>query len=428
MKIKNCITITKTIKMKKQVLALSLGLVTLVSFGQKKELKSMEKAIDKQDFNGAISIGNSLQGSIGEADEKYQAKYYFLSGQALLGAKKYEEASASFNKLFDYEEKVGKQRYSKEARPMLENLIQSVSEKAISLYNKDKNYNEASKYFYMTYKLSPKDTSFAYNAAISATQAKEYDKAIEYYKELRKVGYTGKEVMYFATNKSTGKEENLGSKTQRDLMVKSGSHIKPVQKTTEGKGAIIVKNIALILKEQGKTDEAIAAMSEARKANPKDLALILNEAQLYIDLNQMDKFGELMNEAISLDPNNPTLYYNLGVVNTNQGRVEDAIKYYKKAIELKPDYADAYMNLSAVILGKEKEIVEEMNKNLSNFKKYDQLALKQKQVYKDALPYLEKADSLNRSVDTVKSLMSIYEVLEMSAKSKEYRNLYKSMQ
>lgn len=141
----------------------------------------------------------------------------------------------------------------------------------------------------------------------------------------------------------------------------------------------------------------------------------------------MDKFGELMSEAISLDPNNPILYYNLGVVNYNQGRVEDAKKYYEKAIELKPDYSDAYMNLAVTVLDKDKKIVEEMNKNLSNFKKYDQLALQQKEVYKEALPFLEKADSLNRNIDTVKTLMNIYEVLEMSDKAKEFRDLYKSM-
>jgi tetratricopeptide (TPR) repeat protein len=413
--------------MRKQVLAISLGLLTLGSFAQKKELKSIEKALKNNDFTGALTIVNSLNESIESADDKYKSKYYFLKGQAFAGKKEYQKAADAFNKLFDFEKKIGKERYSAEARPRLDKLIQSVSEKAIGLYNNDKNYKDASKFFYLTYKLSPRDTAFAYNAAVSATQAKDYDAAINYYKELIQIGYTGKEVQYFAVNKSTGKQENLGSKTQRDLMVKSGKYSNPSEKTTEGKTASIMKNFALILKEQGKTDEAIKAISEARKANKNDLNLILNEAQLYIELGKMDKFGDLMAEAVALDPNNPTLYYNLGVVNFNQGRTEEAAEYYKKAIELKPDYSDAYMNLSVVILDKEKAIVEEMNKNLSNFKKYDELALKQKEVYKEALPYLQKADSLNRSVDTVKSLMSIYEVLEMSAKAKEFRDLYKSM-
>ncbi|WP_233188707.1 hypothetical protein [Tenacibaculum sp. SG-28] len=68
-----------------------------------------------------------------------------------------------------------------------------------------------------------------------------------------------------------------------------------------------------------------------------------------------------------------------------------------------------------------------MNKNLSNFKKYDELALQQKEVYKEALPYLEKANSLNQNIETVKTLMNIYDLLEMTEKADTYRALYKSM-
>ncbi|CAA0237421.1 tetratricopeptide repeat protein [Tenacibaculum maritimum] len=413
--------------MKKQILTLSLGFMSIGLMAQKSELKTADKSIRNKDFAGAITVIESLKSSIGEADAKYQAKYYYLRGKAFAGKKDYKEAAKAFNDLMAFEKKSGKAKYTKEAAPMLNEMIQEVSQKAIGLYNNDKDYKNAAENFYLTYLLSPTDTAFAFNAAISASQAKDYDKALEYYKELKEKGYTGIAVEYLATNKVTRKVENLGSKTQRDLMVKTGQYIKPENKTTESKHATIVKNIALILKEQGKTDEAIAALVEARKANPKDLNLLLNEADMYIQLKQMDKFGKLMEEAVKMDPNNPTLYYNLGVTNYNQGRVKEAKDYYKKAIELNPEYSDAYMNLAVATLEKDKAIVEEMNKNLSNFKKYDALALQQKEVYKEALPYLEKADSLKRSIDTVKTLMNLYEVLEVSDKAKKYREIYQSM-
>ena len=410
--------------MKKQILALSLGLMSLGLMAQKSELKAAEKAIKKQDFTSAIATLNSVEGAVMiNGEDKYKSKFYFLKGKALAATKDYKNSAKSFNELLA----MGKNKYSEEAKPILNQMIQEVSNKAVELYNNKKDFKNAANNFYLTYELSPTDTSFVYNAAISATQAKEYDTAIKYYKELRRVGYTGIETQYLATNKLTGKVENLGSKSQRDLMVKSKQYIKPEDKSSESKIAVIVKNIALLLKEQGKTDEAITALAEARKANPKDLNLLLNEADMYIKLNKMDKFGELMGEAIALDPENPTLYFNLGVVNFNQGRMDDAKKYYQKAVDLKPDYADAYMNLAVVVLNKDKAIVEDMNKNLSNFKKYDELALKQKEVYKEALPFLEKADSLNRSIDTVKTLMNLYEVLENEAKATEFRGLYKSM-
>ena len=85
------------------------------------------------------------------------------------------------------------------------------------------------------------------------------------------------------------------------------------------------------------------------------------------------------------------------------------------------------MNSAVVTLDKDKAIVEEMNKNLSNHKKYDQLEKEQKAVYQEALPYLEKADTYKRSLETVRTLMSIYGVLEMSSKESEYRNIYNSL-
>ncbi|WP_299103883.1 tetratricopeptide repeat protein [uncultured Tenacibaculum sp.] len=409
--------------MKKQVLALSLGIMSLAASAQKSELKAAEKAIKKQDFNTAIATLDGVEGAVEMGDDKYKPKFYYLKGRAYAAKKDYKTAGEAFKKL----QAIGDKKYASQATPIMNNMIQEVSNEAVDLYNNKKNYSKAADKFYLTYVLSPRDTSFAYNAAVSATQAKEYDKALEFYGELRKIGYTGIETKYVATNKATGKVENLGSKQQRDLMVKSGEYSNPTTEVSKSKAASIVKNVALILKEQGKVDEAIAAFKDARASSPKDLNLILNEAQLYVEMGKMDKFGDLMEEAVSLDPENPTLYYNLGVVNYNQARMDEAKKYYEKAIELKPNYGDAYMNLAVVVLDKDKAIVEEMNKNLSNFKKYDELALKQKEVYKEALPFLEKADSLKRTIDTVKTLMNLYEVLEMEAKAKEYRDIYKSM-
>lgn len=413
--------------MKKQIITLSLGLMTVLAFGQKKQLRTAEKAIKKQKYTEALSVISSVDGMLAGMDEKYKAKYYFLKGQALAGKKDFEGAAEAYNTLFSYEKEIDRQRYTKDAQPLLNNLVQEVSTLGANLYNNDKNYSEAAKNFALTYKLSPKDTAFLYNAAISASLAKEYDTSLKYYRTLKEVGYTGIQTQYLATEKATGKVVNLGSKQQRDLMVKTGTYIKPENKLTESKQADIVKNIGYILVSQGKTEEAIVALQEARKANPKDVNLILNEAQLYIKLEKMDKFAALMKEAVKLDPTNPVLFFNLGVVNANEGKTEAAINYYKKAIELKPDYGDAYMNLAVAMLAEEKEIVDEMNKNLSNFKKYDELQEKQKALYKKALPFIIKADNLKRTEGTVRSLLNIYDTLRMEKEADALRPIYKKM-
>jgi tetratricopeptide (TPR) repeat protein len=417
--------------MKNQILALSFGLMTIGTFAQKAELKAelkaAEKAIKKSEFAAALTAVNSLDAMEATMEAKYKAKYYYLKGQALSGQDSYSESADAFNKLFAYEIEIGKDKYTKLAQPMLNSMIEKISNKAAKLYNDDKDYKGASENFYLTYSLYPADTTTLYNAAISASLAKEYDVALGFYNELKTIGYTGVLTQYLAVNKETNETENLGGKGQRDLMVKTGGYINPTDETTESKQIEIIKNIGYILVSQGKTEEAIIAIKEARKSNPKDLNLLLNEADLYVKLEQMDKFGDLMEEAIKLDPMNPTLFFNLGVVNQNQKKTDEALRYYKKAIELKPDYADAYMNLSAAILSGQLAIVEEMNKNLSNFKKYDELEAKQKALYKKALPFLEKADGIKRTLETVRSLLNIYDILEMTDKADALRPVYKEM-
>lgn len=412
--------------MKNQVLALSLGLMSVMAFGQKKELRTAEKAIKKSEFAPALTAINSVNGMLETMDSKYKANYYFLKAQAQAGKNNYAAAADSFNDLFEFEKEIGKERYTKDAQPMLEALVQTVSNKAIEQYNAE-DYASAKDNFYLTYKLSPTDTSYLFNAAISASLSKDYDVSLSHYKELKEVGYTGIAKEYFAVNKESGEVENLGSESNRNTMVRIGQYITPTEKVLESKYAEIVKNIGYILVNQGKTEEAIIALQEARAANPKDVNLILNEAQLYIKLDQMDKFGALMEEAVKLDPTNPTLFFNLGVVNAGEGKMDAAVKYYKKAIELKPDYGDAYMNLAVTMLAEEKAIVEEMNKNLSNFDKYDELQEKQRVLYKTALPFLLKADGIKRTRGTVRTLLNIYDTLRMEKEADLLRPIYKEM-
>lgn len=411
--------------MRKQLLALSLILMSIVTFAQKNELKVAEKAIKKQQFKEALTALQPLESMEATMDDKYKGKYYYLLGVAH-GKKNVKKAAEAYNKLFDFEKKTGKEKYTKEAKPKLNKLIQFVSEKAIKQYNA-KDYKTAKKNFYLTYKLSPTDTTFLYNAAISASLDKDYDTALKHYLKLREDGYTGSVMQYYAVNAETGKEEPFQSKDMRDLSVRSKSHSNPTQKATPSKQADIIKNIGYIYVNQGKPEKAIEALQEARKANPKDVNLILNEAQMYIKLDKMDKFAELMEDAIKLDPTNPNLFFNLGVINQNQNKIKEAKEYYQKAIELKPDYGDAYMNMAVAILAGEKAIVDEMNENFNNEKKYLELQEKQKAMYKEAIPYLEKADGLNRSLETVRTLMNMYDRLEMTDKADKIRAVYKKM-
>lgn len=413
--------------MKKQILALTLGLMTVGAMAQKNELKAAEKAIKKNDFSGAITAITSAESLMSNMDAKSKAKFYFLKGKAFAGKKDYKNAADAFNSLMKHEKATGKAKYTKEAAPMLGTLKDEVQQKAFSFYE-SKDYKGASDTFYLRYLLEEKDTMFLSNSAQLALQGKDYDNALKYYSKLKDLGYTGIETQFLATNKESGKVENLGAKQQRDLMVKTGKYIKPEDKRTKSKKVDIIKNIALILKEQGKTDEAINAFKEARASDPDDTQLLLAEAYMYNDLKQMDKFSSLLKEAIEKDPTNPDLYYNIGIVNYNEKRGEEAQKYFLKALELKSDYPKAHLMLATSMLQKDDIIVKKMNDlPPSDMATYTKLENERKVLYKEIIPVLTKADELERSVDTVRLLMNLHESLENEAKASEFRALYKAM-
>ncbi|WP_299055902.1 tetratricopeptide repeat protein [uncultured Polaribacter sp.] len=411
--------------MKKQLLALTIGFASIATFAQKDELKVVEKAIKKGEFKEAKAAILSLEASEDTMDAKYKAKYLFLKGEAY-GKSNVSKSADAYNKLIAFENETGKQKYSKLAKPKLGELVQFVSNSAIEEYN-NKDYNSAAKNFYLTYKLSPIDTSFLFNAALSSSIAEDYETSLKYYKELQDINYTGIVTKYLAVNKETGEEEDLGTKTNRDAMVKFGKYTNPTTSASESKQAEIIKNIGYIYVNQGKPELAIAALEEARKSNPKDINLLLNQAQMYIKLEKMDKFGELMEEAVEIDPTNPNLFFNLGVVNAGENKIEEAIGFYKKAIELDPEYGDAYLNLGVTILNKRVDVVNEMNENLSNDKKYFELEGQLKVICKEALPFIIEADRIKRTEGTLGSLLNIYDTLEMEAEADALRPIYKEM-
>ncbi len=425
-------------KVRKQLVMLLAIFMGLSTFAQKNELKATEKALKNGDVAAAKTAIGQVEGLIANADAKYKAKFYYLKAKTYydiakknpsLDANAYEIAAKSFQELFDFEKKTGKARYTKEAQPLLKSLIVDVSNKGIKEYQ-DKKFGDAKKTLYQTYVLSKKDTSFLEYAANAAYLDKDYDTALGYFETLKDLGYTGIETQYTAVNIESGERENLGTKVQMDLMVKTKQYKDPQVKVSKSKKSSIVKNIAYILIEKGETEKAVEAVKEARKADPDDINVLMNEASLLLKLDRKEEFAALMKEAIVKDPKNPSLYFNLGVINQEQGNTEEALKYYEKAIELDPNYADAYNNLGALKLEKDKELVEEMNNNLSNFKKYDAIKEKQMALYKEVLPFYEKARALKKEKDKaedlniVRTLMGIYENLEMDDKFKEMKAIW----
>jgi len=413
--------------MRKQILLVAVLLFSIMSFAQKSELKAATKAIAKSNFTEALLALDKVEGMMSSLDDKSKAKFYFLKAKTLNGTGNSVKAIGAVKELLAFEKSIGSTKYTKEAEPMLNTLLQGMSDKGIKAYQ-NKNYSLAKTALAQVYNLRSTDTTFLEYAANAAYLDKDYPTALDYFKKLDAIGYTGIVTEYTAKNVASGERENMGSKAQMDLMVKSKQYVEPKTTVSESKKPSIIKNIAFVYVEMGDTDKAIEAVRDARQIAPDDVNLILTEANLQIKLGNKDEFANLMNEAIKLDPNNASLYFNLGVISGEQGNIEKAKEYYNKAIELNPDYFDAYINLGSALLEKDKVLVEEMNNSLSDFKKYDEIKARQVILYKEVIPVYEKAYAIKSDdIDTIRTLMSLYENAEMDDKFQKMKEKYDSL-
>ncbi|MDQ6469495.1 tetratricopeptide repeat protein [Flavobacterium sp. LHD-80] len=413
----------------KYVILASALLISAATFAQKDQIKSAEKALKSGDAQGAIAILKDAENLVTNAKDVEQAQYYFVKGNAYLDLanKKVEEsknltaAAESYKTLIDVEKTSGKQKYSTQAAASITEIKGKLINSAIADSQANKHKESAQK-LYDAYQLDKNDTINLYYAASTAVNAQDYDTALPMYEELKKLNYSGKGTQYTAVNKISGSEDGFSNAKDRDLAVKLGTHEKPKTEAIPSKRGEIYKNLALILVQKGKTEEAKKAIADARKTNPDDTSLILTEANLYLETKDFETYKKLVNEALEKDPNNADLIFNLGVISAGAKNTADAEKYYAKAIEIKPDYVNAYINIAALKLEAEKPIIDEMNKlgtSAKDMKRYDVLKAQRESVFKSVIPYLKKANELDPQNDDVKkTLLGVYSALEMTAEAK----------
>lgn len=435
-------------KIKHLVLA-SAMIVSFSSYAQKDEMKGLKKIYDKQaltdkdivEYKATLVKAEPLMTAAAESDkvyfDYYKAVAPFLemkvaytkpenAGNAKLAnnyftPEKIDLLAKNLNAVKEFEKKSGKALLTKsiddgvaQAKPFIVNYAVGLGE--------EKKYNEAGNVLYSAYQMDKNDPDKLFYAASFAVNARDYDSALVYYYELKQINYTGESTVFWAYNKASKQEEIFNSKAEREIFIKSGTHEKPRDEKTPSKRGEIYKNIALILVEKGKVEEAKAAVTEARNANPEDSSLILTEADLYLKVNDFDTYTKLVNQALANDPNNVDLVYNLGVISGNANKVADAEKYYRKALEINPNYFNANLNLAELLLRADEKFVNEMNKlgtSEKDNKRYEVLKAEREKNFKAVLPFLEKAYELQPDNDAAKkTLMSVYNALEMTDKYK----------
>ena len=416
----------------KYVILASAMLISVATFAQKDQIKAAEKALKGGNSQEALTILQGAESLSATAPDAEKAQFFFVKGNALLdlanknveAGKNLSLAAKAYQDLIATEKVSGKMKYSTQAATSITEIKYKLINSAIADSKADKNSDSAIK-LYDAYLLDKKDTINLYYAASTYINAKDYDMAYKLYDELKILNYSGKGTSYLAVNKLTGEEDFYATAQERDKFVKLGTHEKPRTEVIPSKKGEIYKNMALILVQNGKTEQAKKSISDARKANPEDTSLTLTEANLYLETKDFDTYKKLIAEVLEKSPNDPDLVFNLGVLSYNAKNNADAEKYYLRAIQIKPDYVNAYLNLAILKLDADKKLFDEIQKlgnSEKDNKRYEVLKKQREVVFKDALPFLEKATELDPANKEVKStLLSVYRALEMTDKAKELK-------
>lgn len=207
------------------------------------------------------------------------------------------------------------------------------------------------------------DSLSIYNAALSAEQLKDFEKARHYYQELIKIGYGGAKTYSFLANTYV---------------------------------------------MQGDTANQIAVLSQGRQLYPQDQNLIIETLNYYLEHEAYEEALTILNIVIDREPGNYLMHYYQGAVYDNLKAYDKAASAYAKSLVLKPDYFDANYNMGVLYFNQGVELNEEaFSENGSEEKKK---AARKK--FEKALPYLEKANSLNAyDRSTLISLQKIYSIL-----------------
>src|SRR5690554_1481504 len=424
--------------MKKYILILLSLLFATGVYGQKSEIRTMKRILDKQhpteaDYKDLQGLIDTTTPYIGNAKPEEQAEFYFYKGRfESLKAEKTSSVEAlnsaveSFNKLKSVEANSKRKTFSdilnNEIAPV---FVSQAFQKAIDFDSKGR-YREASQVFKAIYDLD-NDPVNLYYAASMALSVPDYNTALEYYQVLLDMNFTGEGVYYTAVNKKSGERENFGdNKVLMDASVRSGDYTQPKQEKAASKRPQILKNMVLIYKEVNQNARAEKMLADARKESPKDIDLIIIETNYYLQNDNMEKAGSLINEAIAIDPNNHELIYTLAQINAQSDKVDAAQSLYERVLQIDPNYTEAHIGLGELALKDETNYVNQMNAiegfSSAELKKYDELKKKRDEMYKKAIPHFEKALTIDADNQrAISFLVGLYGALDMNDKQQIYQ-------
>lgn len=155
-------------------------------------------------------------------------------------------------------------------------------------------------------------------------------------------------------------------------------------------------------------------MEEGLAKFPDEDFFLLGLIDTYVRSGKNEKAIESLNKAISKDQNNPQFHYVMGMVyETGLKDYAKSEEFFKKALELNPEYLEALSGLGRVYYNQGVNKQGEANM-INDSKKYQEELAVAKDLFKQALPYFQKAHELKPAeMEYMIALRGIYYNLNM---------------
>ena len=409
--------------MKKIILSLIIFGLFQLSYSQKKELKTIDKHIKAGEYENALNTINSIKSLVDIADDKTKAKYYFLLGKAL-----YAEGEASFSNIkksienFKFSLEFNSDSSNK-SDAYLQNIYSSFLEK-YNVSNTNEDFANAYQYIESAYRIYEKDTSFLFNAALIANQAKLYQESIKHYKELIDLEYKGIETIYVADDKETG-ETIIFPKEQWSIIRLSDEYKNYRDSITKSLEVNIYRQLSSVYKKVLDYKNSIKYLDEALEKNQNDINILLDKATIYVETEDWVNYELAVNRVLEIDPNNYLLLCNLAIVNKEKGNLEDAFRFISRAIEIDDKNPRALKIAGEIILQPVDKLREELF-SINPFKeekRYDSLDKKIKDIISDSIRYFEMAFQLESDEFLIDQLKILHSILGNTEKEMFYKGL-----
>ncbi|MEP6932202.1 MAG: hypothetical protein ABI850_19420 [Flavobacterium sp.] len=302
------------------------------------DFKEAQSVFDRGDSQIALTILNKSEYLILNAANEVKAEFYFLKGNVLkdLAAKNIDVAnnftlaSQCYQDVLLYENESGKYKSSIKATAALKQMKSNLVNGAMDDFKTGK-FKESAEKSYKVYQFDKKDTLNLYNAAAASINAEDYDAAIKYYEQLKKINFSGKAILYCATNKKTKEEDIFISPKARESAIEAGLYEKPRTEAVPSKKMEVSKNLAYSYLGKKDFAKAETAYNGILEMDPNCVDAYVNLAYLKLELKKAisDQIATL-----GTSPKEMQEYDKLSAKKDDIAR--SAIPYLKKALLIEP--------------------------------------------------------------------------------------------